>query len=377
MPTDIKPPAGYDIDPTQIKAPKGYDIIVPPGQQQQGINTTPYSAEEQSNISSIGKNFLGNALPAAGAFEGPFGTVVGTLAQEALGGEFGGLKEGEGFSKVGKDLGINLTVNNLGPAALAKLATYIPKSWLSKIPGVAKIMDTEREAGNASQLKDKFLQDPELQTLPESNYPSGASRGAGGKFQSNPSGFAKGVNEGIRTGQDELNTAIYKGFKPTSGELNPSQILDELKINSKNYSNIDPMVKNDLTEFLTGVMNQKQLSKIDNPVFSWQGKKLIFNLGKFALGGAVGGAVGGSTGAAISGSGLVVTSEMLSRLMHNPTFAHAVIKSTTASPGAAKPLLEKLLIGGMSGLNTTVRAANGDEQTVHIGDNGELVPTRE
>ncbi len=360
MADDITLPKGYEnytpVDTSAIKLPGNYKLFTQP----------PVPAVPQDMFPS-GKDMLqafpeaaASLLPMAGAEFGAPGVLAGSFGKQALQGFFPKVF-GEGPQNLG-DVATNTGLDFATQFGIPKLLGKL----FSSAPAVRNALESNRVETNAGQLESKFLTNPELETLPESNYPPGASRGSAGQFTENPSSFAKSYNQTVRAGQNEMNSLVAKGYSPSTKSLDAPKILDEMIQNPDQYQNIDPIRKNSLREFLTAVSKQKSLSAGSGMILSYEKKRLAFDLTPILLGAAGGNMEAGVGGAAA----LIVGDKVLSKLMENPNIAHLAVRAVqTGFDSPESPLLTRVLMYSLRGTEATM-LVNGKEQKVIIGQDG-------
>lgn len=374
----------YDVNgqPLKAKEPTYYDVNGSPVKSG-GVIKPPSNAD--IFYQHVGR-FIPSTLPAVGAMAGPEGAGIGSAAGVLLKNNFPSLFgsfEG-GPADVPLEMGKDVITNSVLPALGGRIASGLVNTGAAAtqqgLPGIVSkfksisptiklAREADRVATNAGNLESKFMQPAELSTLPESNYPSGAPRGSGGKFQQNPASFAQAFNRELTAGQQEVTDLIHTGYSPTSGALDPTKILDTLAKNPKQYSNIDPITKNNLREFLTTVKEQKPFANTNENAFLRYAKnRLIFDLPSIATG-----AITGHAGAGLAAAGTIELGEMgIKKLMSDPQFAQLVIQAAkTPASSPAAPLIGKSILYGLRGTSAYLNTPEGRKEEIQISPNGE------
>lgn len=305
-----------------------------------------------SDLASAAPGFLRAMLPVLGSLAGPEGTLAGSFAKQALD------PDTKSFGQVAGTTGEDLAFNNLIPGLI---------KGIGGIPKALRTAEASRVAGNAEGLG-KFMQNPELETLPEQEQGGGIVRDeATGKFKNTGPNFTEGYNESIRQGQKEITNLINSGFSPSTGEIQPTKILDNLAKNPDSYANIDPIKRQGLQEFLKGVQDQKSLTPelTKDSMMKYVKHRLTFELAGLAAGAEAG-------HAALAGT-LILGGEGIAKLIQNPEIARVAAKGfTTAASAPEASFIGKALMYTLRGTEATLAMPDGTKEKVQIDKDGNI-----
>lgn len=377
-PIQAKEPTYYDVNGSPIKSG---GVIKPPTASDTFYQNAGRFIPE--GLSAIGAG-VGSTV---GGFGGPIGAGAGSLVGNALKhlapSLFGAADQSNSPEEYLANTGSDIFTNSVLPELGGKLASGVVNTGaaavkqglpglISKFKGVSpsiKIsMEGDRVAGNASELTNRFLQDPELNTLPRGgNKPSALA----------PKDFTTPYNEAVLKGSTETQDLIHTGFSPTSGALDPTKILDNLAKKPESYSNIDPITKNNLKEFLTTVKDQKPFADLkagESPYIRYFKHRLVFEIPSMVAGGMAGHTA--LTGAAV---GTIELGEAaIKKLMSDPNFAKLTIQAAkTPASSPAAPLIGRAIMHGIQGIDVYITSPDGDRVKGTVNEKGQLQRTEE
>lgn len=167
-----------------------------------------------------------------------------------------------------------------------------------------------------------------------------------------------------------LNRSINKGYSEGTGKLDADKILTELTGPKKDVYDeaISSDTKTRLTEFLEKAKSFEP--EVTNPVIQYAKKKLIFSVPGAIIGHATGipgaGVVGGATTMYLGAKGLakLSQSEALGRL--------ALRSLEVGADSAEGKVVSQLLLRGLAGTPAILKGADGKEEKVVIGADGQI-----
>jgi len=318
-------------------------------------------------------SILGGMVPGAEAVSAPLGTLTGSAAAYGIRKQFPslfGAPEPSPFTNeqqspqeyMANDLLFQEAVPQLAGNIVSRMPTSMP-SLFAKLksisPAVKEVREADRVATNAAAVRE-FQQNPELNTLPESNLNPKAAD------------FTLRYNTQIRNHQAAMDSLINTGFSPTTGRVDPVKILDNLAKSPAYYSAIEPMARENLKKLLTDINSQESFVPKENgsPFFRYIKHRFAFDAATMGLGEIAGGHVGG-----VAALGTVYLADSAVRqALKNPETVKLMLEAIKTPAGSPKAkLLGQALRYSLKGADVILRKQGDQDVSGRIDDQGRIV----